>query len=133
MKSYVLDSYSVIAFLENEKGADKVSRILADSFQKGINIYFCVLNWGEVYYTALRGGGKTAGATALEAMQALSLLIIDVDIPLTRQAAVFKSKYRMSFADCYAAALAKSVNGILVTGDPEFRQIEKEISVFWID
>jgi predicted nucleic acid-binding protein len=39
----------------------------------------------------------------------------------------------MSYADCFAAALAKFHNGVLVTGDDEFRQIEKEISIDWID
>jgi predicted nucleic acid-binding protein len=38
----------------------------------------------------------------------------------------------MSYGDCFAAALAKLRKAELVTGDEEFRQIEKEIKILWI-
>ena len=38
----------------------------------------------------------------------------------------------MSYADCFAAALAKIRNAELVTGDEEFKQVEKEIGVMWL-
>jgi predicted nucleic acid-binding protein len=38
----------------------------------------------------------------------------------------------MSYADCFAAALAKLRKAELVTGDKEFRQIEGEIKVSWV-
>jgi predicted nucleic acid-binding protein len=38
----------------------------------------------------------------------------------------------MSYADCFAAALAKERKAEVVTGDPEFKQIEPEVKVHWI-
>jgi predicted nucleic acid-binding protein len=38
----------------------------------------------------------------------------------------------MSYADCFAAALAKSRKAELVTGDKEFKQVESEITVRWL-
>ena len=38
----------------------------------------------------------------------------------------------MSYGDCFAATLAKLRKAELVTGDEEFRQIEKEIKILWI-
>ena len=38
----------------------------------------------------------------------------------------------MAYADCFAAALAKSRNAELLTGDPEFKVVEKEIKVQWL-
>lgn len=38
----------------------------------------------------------------------------------------------MSYADCFAAALARKRQAELVTGDPEFREVEDEIKVVWI-
>jgi hypothetical protein len=35
----------------------------------------------------------------------------------------------MSFADCFAAALAKQKRATLLTGDLEFKQVEKEITI----
>jgi ribonuclease VapC len=38
----------------------------------------------------------------------------------------------MSFADCFAAALAKRTKAVLLTGDPEFKQVEQEIMIDWL-
>jgi len=51
---------------------------------------------------------------------------------LARQAALFKSGKRISYADCFAAALAKLRRAELVTGDPDFKQVEGEVKILWI-
>jgi ribonuclease VapC len=38
----------------------------------------------------------------------------------------------MSYADCFAAALAKKRQAVLVTGDPEFKQVSDEVKVHWV-
>jgi predicted nucleic acid-binding protein len=38
----------------------------------------------------------------------------------------------MAYADCFAAALAKSRNAELVTGDPEFKQMQTDIKIAWL-
>jgi predicted nucleic acid-binding protein len=35
-------------------------------------------------------------------------------------------------ADAFAAALAKERKGELVTGDPEFKPLEREIKIHWL-
>jgi predicted nucleic acid-binding protein len=47
-------------------------------------------------------------------------------------AAQFKVKGKMSFADCFAAALAKENKADLVTGDQEFKQVEGEVKIHWM-
>jgi predicted nucleic acid-binding protein len=47
-------------------------------------------------------------------------------------AADFKARFPMSLADAFAAALAKEKKAELVTGDPEFKAVEKEIKVAWL-
>ena len=39
----------------------------------------------------------------------------------------------MAYADCFAAALAKLHNAELVTGDPEFREVERDIRIGWLE
>jgi ribonuclease VapC len=56
--------------------------------------------------------------------------LFEIDWDLAKTAASFKSRYRMSYADCFAAALAKRSKGELVTGDPDFKQVESHIRVF---
>ena len=47
-------------------------------------------------------------------------------------AADFKTRYKISLADAFAAALAREQNAELVTGDPEFKPLEKEIDISWL-
>jgi len=38
----------------------------------------------------------------------------------------------MSYADCFAVATALRFNAAILTGDPEFKKIEKTVSVEWL-
>jgi len=38
----------------------------------------------------------------------------------------------MSYADAFSVALAKRNDGRVMTGDPEFKAVEAEISVHWL-
>jgi predicted nucleic acid-binding protein len=62
----------------------------------------------------------------------LGLEFKEADWELAREAAVFKATKKMSYADCFAAALARRESAQLVTGDPEFKQVEDEISIVWL-
>ena len=41
-------------------------------------------------------------------------------------------RHKMSYADCFAAALAKDRKAELVTGDKEFKQVDGEVNVRWL-
>ena len=53
-------------------------------------------------------------------------------LTLAKQAAIGKATHQMSYANCFAAALAKQKNAELITGDPEFKAVEKEIKINWL-
>jgi PIN domain nuclease of toxin-antitoxin system len=44
----------------------------------------------------------------------------------------FKSRFKISLADAFAAALSKEKKAELVTGIPEFKALEKEIKINWL-
>ncbi|MFN0069388.1 MAG: PIN domain-containing protein [Limisphaerales bacterium] len=50
----------------------------------------------------------------------------------TRSVADTAAGFKLSLADAFAAALAKEKKAELVTGDPEFRPLEKEIGIGWL-
>jgi ribonuclease VapC len=62
----------------------------------------------------------------------LGIEFVDADWTLAHEAGGFKSRYKMSFADCFAAALAKQKKALLLTGDPEFKQVEAQITIDWL-
>lgn len=47
-------------------------------------------------------------------------------------AADFKAPSKISLAGAFAAALAKEMKADPVTGDPEFKSLEKEIKIAWL-
>jgi ribonuclease VapC len=90
------------------------------------------VNYGEVYYIVLRECGQPKAEEIERIIRTLPIEIIDVDIFLAKEAARFKAEYKISYADCFAAALAKIRKGELITGDREFNTIEADVKINWI-
>jgi ribonuclease VapC len=130
----VLDAWALVAFLEDEPAAEAVEKLLEQAAEKKHKLLMSVVNWGEVYYSTMREVSQEAAEQKAGEIAALPIEIVGVgeDLVLTKQAAVFKARHRMSYADCFAAALAKQRNAELVTGDPEFRSVEKDIRIEWL-
>lgn len=133
MKRYVLDSYAMIAFFEDEPGAQAVASLLRELLANRAKGYMSVVNWGEMYYSVMREQGLVEAETILSQFEKYPIELVDADQALTREAAKLKDSYRIAYADCFAAALSIKLNAILVTGDSEFRQLEEKISIQWID
>lgn len=129
----VLDAYSLIAYLEGETGADKMVDVIKSARDSGRDLMLSVINWGEVYYITLREEGREKAKEVAHLISSLPIRLIDVDLDLVRQAAVYKATKKMSYADCIAASLAKLRKAELITGDADFRQLENEIKLLWID
>jgi len=132
MKAAVLDSYALIAYLEREEGYTEVAKIFDECIAKDREVFVCVVNWGEVIYHALRTGGEKTATLAEDAMRALPMQIVEANKELTLQAARLKAYNKMSYADCFAAALAMKKKSELVTGDKDFKQMEKELRICWV-
>lgn len=128
----VLDSYSLISYIEGEAGKDVMIDVFRSARDSGKQCLMSVVNWGEVYYITLREAGQQRADNVAHLIQTLPIHIVIADLELTRQAALFKAGKKMSYADCFAAALAKHRRVELVTGDKEFKQVENEVKVLWL-
>ena len=128
----VLDSFALIAYFEDEPGRDQMVEVFRSARDSERELLLCTVNWGEVFYATLRGAGRERAELVARLIPALPIEIIPADLELAREAAEFKATKRMSYADCFAAALAKLRKAELVTGDREFRQVEREVKILWI-
>jgi predicted nucleic acid-binding protein len=131
-KSIVLDSWAIMAYLEDEPEAERVGDLIADAHEGEIPLLMTVVNAGEVWYIVARQTSVADADTVIKNLHDLGIEFINADWNLARSAGYFKSKNRMSLADCFAAALAKQRMATLVTGDPEFKQVEREIAITWL-
>lgn len=132
-KTFVLDSWAVLAYLEDEPAGVKVANLIADAHEAGNPLLMTVVNAGEVWYILGRETSEAEAERSITELKKLGIEFIDADWKLTREAAAFKSKYRMSFADCFAAALTKERGATLVTGDPEFKQLEGLVKIQFVN
>ena len=129
----VLDSYSLLAYIEGEAGAEQMIEIFRAARDSGRSLFLSVVNWGEVYYITMREAGHERADEVAHLISTLPIQIVPADLDLTRQAAELKSKHRMSYAGCFAAALARQRKAELVTGDRDFRQVEGEVKILWLE
>ena len=132
MKPKVLDAYALMAFYENEPGADTVRELIL-SAEKGTNeLSMTAINLGEVWYSLARNYSSKVADHYVHEVEAMAIEIVPADWSLAYQAAQFKAGGHLSYADCFAAALAKLKNAELVTGDKEFKSLQDQIKVHWI-
>jgi ribonuclease VapC len=132
VKRYVLDSFALIAFFEDEPGADKAAGILKDINRKKAHGFMSIINWGEIYYNTMREDGIEAAEKVIEQLNRHSIQLVDADRDLTYKAAKLKAIYHIAYADCFAAALSSKLKAPVVTGDPEFEKLSKEVTIYWI-
>ncbi len=132
MAAKVLDSYALMAFFEDEPGADFVRGLILKAEERGTTLLMSVVNLGEVWYSIARTSSAEIADQYIQEIDGMAIEIVDADWQLTRQAAVFKANGNISYGDCFAAALAKNRKAELVTGDKEFRLLEDEIKISWL-
>jgi ribonuclease VapC len=132
MATKIFDSFAMLAFFRDEAGSQYIEDLLMQAQEGKISLVMCVVNVGEVFYSAMRTDSQDSAEQFIEEIQSMPIEIVEVDWELTRQAAIYKSKGNISYADCFAAALAKIRNGEVVTGDKEFKALEKEIKITWL-
>ena len=128
----VLDSWAVLAYLEDEPSADSIEDIMAQAHDAGVPLFMSVINAGEVWYSVARRRSEKDADECLKDLHDLGITLMDAGWNLTRRAADFKRKGRIAYADCFAAALAKMNGAPLVTGDREFELLQDRISILWV-
>ena len=131
-KAYVLDSWAVIAYLEDEPSGEQIEDLIATAHEEQIPIYMSVINVGEVWYTFAREISEEEANASVKTLRDLRIQFEDANWEKTQEAALFKSKNKMSYADAFAAALAKIKKADLVTGDNEFKPLDGEIKISWV-
>ncbi|MGH7901796.1 MAG: type II toxin-antitoxin system VapC family toxin [Thermodesulfobacteriota bacterium] len=132
---FVLDSFAVIAFLRDEEGADKIEQILREAERGKIKLYMHMINFGEVYYNVLKEDGETLANGIWAKVKNYPVNFLDdLSEGFLLSVTKFKGRYPISYADAFAAATSVEKEALLITGDPDFKFLERDgkIKVLWI-
>ncbi len=128
----VFDSWALLAFLLDEKGAAQVEDLIGVALGAGADLLVSVVNMGEVWYSLARAHSEEKADSKVTELLQLGFHLAEVDWLLSRRAAAFKAAHRMAYGDCFAAALAQHRKTALVTGDLEFEQLSGKVGLVWL-
>jgi predicted nucleic acid-binding protein len=132
MKTYVLDASALFSFLQGKGNALKVNELVKEAIRGRAQVLMSAVNYGEVYGTILREDGPEQARTALDVVAPLPIQVLDVTPKRARQAADLKVKYKLYFADSFAASLTLEYEATLVTSDTDFRRLGHSFPVLWL-
>jgi len=128
-----LDSYALLAYLNKEDGFEKVRNVMANAQKSGFPVLMNELNVGESYYILYRKRGHEQADYFLDVVLAgLPISMIANDFNDVISASKIKARNALSFADCFAVATAQRENAVILTGDPEFKLVEKLVKIDWL-
>lgn len=128
----LLDSFAILALLKEENNYQFVLQILQEARTGTRHLLMNEINAGEVYYQVVKRKLTKDLDRFWRTFLVLPIEFIGNDFELVIEAAKIKSQYSISYADCFAVATALKEGASLVTGDPEFKKVEKIVSIDWL-
>ena len=132
MNSVIFDSFAMARYFFQEPGHEKVREILKETIKNNAPRLISAINVGELIYIVQRRSGEKAKLQMLVKLKSLDFTILSCPNELIFQAAELKGRFAMSYADTFVVASAIEHGATIVTGDPEFRQVEHLIRILWV-
>jgi len=132
MPVYILDSFAVLAYLEGEPGADRVKSVLREVEKKSAQVHLSQINLGEVLYITERERGLAAAQKVLAAIEQLPVDLFAATKERILDAAHIKAHCTVAYADAFAIAAAKELEGVILTGDPEYANVKELVDIEWL-
>lgn len=132
MKIYVLDSSAILIYLLGAPASYKIVKLIREAHSGQAQLCISAVNWAECSYIVTRREGAGA-AQALLARMAISLEVIPADQKRAERAGSLRTRFHRSLADCFAAELAIEREATLVTSDPDFEVLKREIKILRLE
>jgi predicted nucleic acid-binding protein len=129
---YVLDSFALLAYLQDEPAAPHIEQLLDEAGRERCRVFLSTINLGELLYIIERRGGIAKSQDALALIRQLPIELLPADEQLIFAAAHIKANHPISYADAFVVAVAIQEEAAILTGDPEFRSIETVAKVEWL-
>ena len=132
---FIVDSWPVLEWIYRKEPAAASFRWHLEAAERGeLRLLVSRINYAEINYNvAIRKRlGEFSGVAP--DLSFLPWQVISVDDALVDEAAKIKATYPISFADCFAVALAQRYKAPIITGDPDFKKLAARgvVRVEWV-
>ena len=123
----VLDTSAVLAYVDDEEGAEVVANYLRAGQRQEATLYASFVTLTEIRYITIQERDESSADHLVGLVKAWPLNWVYPDERQCLLAARYKAEYGISLADSFVAAAASLLSAILVHKDPEFVAMAKEL------
>jgi predicted nucleic acid-binding protein len=132
VKTRVLDSWAILEWIAGRQpAADAVAALLSEAEDDRARLLMSAIDAGEVYYCLRKNHGLELAESWRESSPAMPITFEVPTGPEIWSAAAIKAGFPIAYADAFAAALSRKYACPLMTGDPEFRLVDR-LELDWI-
>jgi predicted nucleic acid-binding protein len=128
VKEYVLDSNALVRLFRDAPGADTVEYVIQQAKSGRARLRISVVNLTEVLYVLSRYFGQEKALMCVDTARRVA-----ESAPVGEQTAldtgILRIRYKLGLADCFAAELAMRMKATLITADPDFDQLGKQLKI----
>jgi predicted nucleic acid-binding protein len=129
--SKVIDSWAMVAWIQDERGASAVQTLLLNADAGNLQLLMSWYNVAETFYTVAKPKRLAVAEEFLARLPSLPIRLVLPDEDGILAAARVKASHSVALGDAFAIALAQSEGASVVTGDPEIRRC-KLVPVDWV-
>ena len=128
MKEYVLDANALVRLFRNAPGANAVDDLVRQAKAGRAHLSISVVNLTEVLYILARYFGQEKALLCIDRARRVAEPV-PADEQTSIDTGILRIRYKLGLADCFAAELAMRTGATLVTADPEFARLGKQLKV----
>lgn len=132
MNTLVLDSSVLLAVLQQEPYAQPVVGLFREAQEGQRQLAISAITLGEIVYLVEQYLGTQTVLQLLGYLQACPLQVYEATWERVVHAARLRARYPILYTQAFAAALTQELKATLLTNDPDFRVLEKEVRVQWL-
>ncbi|KAF5430857.1 putative nucleic acid-binding protein, contains PIN domain [Candidatus Methanophagaceae archaeon] len=121
----MIDSWAWIEYFRGSKAGEQIKGVIEDSEEKMV---ISTINIAEVYRLILRFYSEDFAEEKIEAMKQRAF-VCDVIEEIAVEAAKIKHKKKWGLGDSLIYATAKKEGARVLTGDPDFKDVEGVIFI----
>ena len=128
MKEYVLDANALVRYFRRTPGFETVMDLFQQAKAEKAHVSISVVNLCEVIYVLARYFGQEQTLRYIEiTRQSTESDVVSESVAMNTS--ILRIRYKLGLADCFAAELAMRTGATLVTADPEFARLGKQLKV----
>jgi predicted nucleic acid-binding protein len=128
VKEYVLDANALVRYFRRTPGFATVENLFQQAKAGRSHLSISVVNLAEVICVLARYFGQEQTLRYVEiARRATEPHAVTESV--TIDTSILRIRYKLGLADCFAAELAMRMGATLVTADPEFVKLGKQLRI----